>query len=53
MKVLITDGAGFIGVYIVERFKGRAEVRVLDDLRTGDQRNLTGLRVEFIERFDS
>jgi UDP-glucose 4-epimerase len=49
MKVLITGGAGFIGSHIVEHFQGRAEVRVLDNLRSGFRHNLAGLRHEFIE----
>ncbi|HWA87894.1 MAG TPA: NAD-dependent epimerase/dehydratase family protein [Opitutus sp.] len=49
MKVLITGGAGFIGSHLAEHFQGRAEVRVLDNLRTGHRRNLAGLAVEFIE----
>src|SRR5215472_14183021 len=48
MRVLITGGAGFIGSHIVEHFQGRAEVRVLDNLRTGREENLKGLRCEFI-----
>lgn len=35
MRVLVTGGAGFIGSHIVEYFQGKAEVRVLDNLRTG------------------
>src|SRR3954454_11911151 len=49
MRVLITGGAGFIGSHIVEHFQGRAEVRVLDNLRSGFKRNLNGFRIEFIE----
>ena len=49
MRVLITGGAGFIGSHIAEHFQGQAEVRVLDNLRTGHKRNLDGLEVEFIE----
>lgn len=48
MKVLITGGAGFIGSHIAEQLQGRAEVRILDNLRTGYRRNLVGLKVEFI-----
>jgi len=33
MKILITGGAGFIGSHLAEHFQGRAEVRVLDNLR--------------------
>jgi UDP-glucose 4-epimerase len=50
MRVLITGGAGFIGSHLAAHFCQRgAEVRVLDDLRTGHRRNLAGLKVEFIE----
>ncbi len=49
MRVLITGGAGFIGSHIVEHFQGKAEVRVLDSLRSGYRRNLDGFEVEFIE----
>ncbi|HEY5233123.1 MAG TPA: NAD-dependent epimerase/dehydratase family protein [Verrucomicrobiae bacterium] len=40
MKVLVTGGAGFIGSHIVESFQGSADVRVLDNLRSGFLRNL-------------
>lgn len=49
MKILVTGGAGFIGSHIVEHFQGRAELRVLDNLRSGFKRNLAGFRHEFIE----
>jgi UDP-glucose 4-epimerase len=49
MRVLITGGAGFIGSHLVEHFQSAAEVRVLDDLRTGHRSNLAGMQVEFIE----
>jgi UDP-glucose 4-epimerase len=49
MKILVTGGAGFIGSHIAEHFQGRAEVRVLDNLRSGFKHNLAGLRHEFIE----
>jgi UDP-glucose 4-epimerase len=49
MKALITGGAGFIGSHIAARLRGIAEVRVLDNLRTGYRRNLDGLPVEFVE----
>ena len=35
MRILVTGGAGFIGSHIVEYFQGKAEVRVLDNLRSG------------------
>ncbi|OGV84947.1 MAG: dTDP-glucose 4,6-dehydratase [Lentisphaerae bacterium RIFOXYB12_FULL_65_16] len=49
MRVLITGGAGFIGSHIAEHFQGKADVRVLDNLRSGHLRNLEGLKVELIQ----
>ncbi len=49
MKILVTGGAGFIGSHVVEHFQDRAEVRVLDNLRSGHRRNLEGLKAEFHE----
>jgi UDP-glucose 4-epimerase len=48
MKILVTGGAGFIGSHIVEYFQGKADVRVLDNLRSGFKKNLSGLECEFI-----
>lgn len=48
MRILITGGAGFIGSHIAESFNGKAEIRVLDNLRSGYVENLNGLDVEFI-----
>ncbi|MDP6523104.1 MAG: NAD-dependent epimerase/dehydratase family protein [Kiritimatiellia bacterium] len=49
MIILVTGGAGFIGSHIVEHFQGKAEVRVLDNLRTGYRSNLEGLDHIFIK----
>jgi UDP-glucose 4-epimerase len=49
MNVLVTGGAGFIGSHIVEHFNGKANIRVLDNLRSGYKHNLEGFDVEFIE----
>ena len=49
MRILVTGGAGFIGSHIVEHFQGKAEVRVLDNLRSGFRHNLAGFQHEFIE----
>ena len=49
MRVLVTGGAGFIGSHIVEHFSGKADVRVLDNLRTGYKKNIENFDVEFIE----
>ncbi|MDE2997544.1 MAG: GDP-mannose 4,6-dehydratase [Gemmatimonadota bacterium] len=44
MKVLITGGAGFIGSHLAERHLRRGdEVAVLDDLSTGDYKNIRHL----------
>ena len=48
-KVLVTGGAGFIGSHIVEELQGKAEIVVLDSLRSGYRHNLDGLECEFIE----
>ena len=48
MRVLVTGGAGFIGSHIVEHFQGIADVRVFDNLRSGFQHNLAGLKHEFM-----
>ena len=49
MKILVTGGAGFIGSHIVEHFQGKAEIVVLDNLRTGYRKNLEGLEHTFIQ----
>lgn len=50
MKILITGGSGFIGSHIVEHYQDiAAEIRVLDNLRTGYRHNLDGLKHTFIE----
>ena len=46
MHLLITGGAGFVGANLVRRLLADAashQVVVIDDLSTGDRRNLTGL----------
>ena len=48
MIILVTGGAGFIGSHIVEHFQGRAEVRVLDNFRSGFTHNLAGLEHDLI-----
>jgi UDP-glucose 4-epimerase len=48
-RVLITGGAGFIGSHLVESFQGKAEVVVLDNLRSGYRKNLAGMSHTFIE----
>src|SRR5438874_1351421 len=48
MRVLITGGAGFIGRHICEHFQDRAEVRVLDNLRSSFKSNLSGLECQLI-----
>lgn len=48
-RILVTGGAGFIGSHIVERYQGKAEIRVLDNFRSGNIKNLTGMEYELIE----
>ena len=50
MKILVTGGSGFIGSHVVEHYQASsAEIRILDNLRTGYRKNLDGLRHDFIE----
>jgi len=49
VRVLVTGGAGFIGSHIVEHFQGKADVRVLDSLRSGFLRNLAGFKYELFQ----
>src|SRR5215813_10233692 len=48
MRILVTGGAGFIGRHIAEYFQDRAEVRVLDNLRSGLKSNLSDLKCELV-----
>lgn len=50
MRVLVTGGAGFIGVNLVRRLvELGVDVDVLDDLSTGLRSNLDGLAVRVVE----
>lgn len=52
MKILITGGAGFIGSNLANLLVDQSDidqVRVIDDLSTGDRRNLEHVDVELIE----
>jgi UDP-glucose 4-epimerase len=45
LTYLVTGGAGFIGSHVVEELVRRGEtVRVLDNLSSGDERNLSAVR---------
>ncbi len=45
MKVVVTGGAGFIGSHIVEYWSNQnADVQVLDNLRSGFEKNLQGFK---------
>lgn len=49
MRVLITGGAGFIGSHLAQYWHGRAELVILDNLRSGHLPNLDGIRHRFIQ----
>ena len=49
MRILVTGGAGFIGSSLVEYYQNRAEIVVLDNLRSGHRSNLEALEHRFIE----
>lgn len=48
-KVLITGGAGFIGSHIADLASRHADVRILDNFRSGFRANLQGIPHELIE----
>lgn len=49
-KYVITGGAGFIGSHIAEYLSGEGhQVVVLDSLRTGFEKNIEGLNVQFVK----
>ena len=48
MRVLITGGAGFIGSNLVSALQNKADITILDNLRTGSLENLRGLKYMFI-----
>lgn len=49
MRVLITGGSGFIGSHLTEYLQDSAsEIRILDNLRSGNRANLDGLSHTFI-----
>jgi UDP-glucose 4-epimerase len=48
MRVLITGGAGFIASHIAEHFNGNADIRILDNLRSGFLKNIEPFDCEFI-----
>ena len=48
-RTLVTGGAGFVGSRVVARLVALgARVTVLDDLFTGEMKNLAGVNVEFV-----
>ncbi|MBV9837836.1 MAG: NAD-dependent epimerase/dehydratase family protein [Solirubrobacterales bacterium] len=50
MRTLVTGGAGFIGCNLVRALLARGDqVRILDNLSTGQRANVAGLDVELIE----
>jgi len=49
MKILVTGGAGFIGSHIVQYYQDKADIRILDNLRSGFKKNIVSFKHEFIE----
>lgn len=46
--ILITGGAGFIGSHLAERLQKKG-IRILDNLSTGNLRNIEGINVDFVK----
>ncbi|MFH1285246.1 MAG: UDP-glucuronic acid decarboxylase family protein [Candidatus Micrarchaeota archaeon] len=49
MRILVSGGAGFIGSHLCERLAKEHDVVCIDNLITGEKRNLEGIKVEFVE----
>jgi UDP-glucose 4-epimerase len=47
-RILITGGAGFIGSHLARHLADQADLTVLDDLRSGYERNLDGVACRFV-----
>ena len=51
-KWLITGGCGFIGTNLIKQLKGKAHIRVLDNLSVGTKEDLGGV-CDFVEGMDA
>jgi len=53
MKVLITVVQGLLAAILLKSFQGKAEVLVLDNLRSGFKRNLAGFETARLSKAQS
>lgn len=49
-RIVVTGGCGFIGSHLVEALWEKNDVKVIDDLSSGDLRNIEGFEVAFHQR---
>lgn len=52
MQILVTGGAGFIGLHLAERIAARNDVLIIDNFSSGSVENISGIanKVQVIKK---